>query len=117
MTNQTEIDPMNPLVRLQMIEHLTVMGKAKPSNVVPLTYQYYVLWKRFAHTHSESDIWAIFSRGSENSRLFQYMTIVWDSQDNQSNVQLGARDMGIAEARTTWAEFQKQGWVEIVQPE
>ena len=111
MTNQTETDPMNPLVRLQMIEHLTVMGKLQHSNL------YYVLWKRFTHTHSESDIWAIFSRGSENSRLFQYMTIVWDSQDNQSNVQLGARDMGIAEARTTWAEFQKQGWVEIVQPE
>ena len=117
MTNQTETDPINPLVRLQMIEHLTVMGKAKPSNVVPLTYQYYVLWKRFAHTNSESDIWAIFSRASENSKVFQFMTIIWDSQDVQSNVQFGVQDMVISEARASWASFQKQGWTEIVQPE
>jgi len=117
MTNQTEIDPMNPLVRLQMIEHLTVMGKAKPCNVVPLTYQYYVLWKHYTYTNFESDIWAIFSRASENSKAFQYMTIVWDPQDNESYIQIGARDMEISEARRTWAEFQKQGYTEIVQPE
>ena len=111
MTNQTETDPINPLVRLQMIEHLTVMGKLQHSNL------YYVLWKRFTHTHSESDIWAIFSRASENSKVFQFMTIIWDSQDVQSNVQFGVQDMVISEARASWAEFQKQGWTEIVQPE
>lgn len=111
MTNQTEIDPLNPLVRLQMIEHLTVMGKLQHSNL------YYVLWKHFPYPNFQSDIWAIFSRASENSKAFQYMTIVWDSQNNDSYIQVGARDMEIAEARRTWGEFQKQGYTEIVQPE
>lgn len=111
MTNQLEQDPLNPLVRLQMIEHLTVMGKLQHSNL------YYVLWKHYTYTNFESDIWAIFSRASENSKAFQYMTIVWDPQDNESYIQIGAKDMEISEARRTWAEFQKQGYTEIVQPE